>query len=64
MNTFKMNTFCRNNISDLAWKKESSHYNTSYACVNKTIFAVRKHQEGNMFKEKSRNKIVSFGWQM
>ena len=35
MITFKMNTFCRNNICDLGWKKkESSHYNTSYACVN------------------------------
>ena len=30
MNTFKMNI----NIFDLAWKKESSYYHASYACVN------------------------------
>ena len=25
--------FSRNNICDLGWKKESSHYHTSFACV-------------------------------
>ena len=32
----QMNTFYRNNICDLGWKKkDKSHYNTSIACVNK-----------------------------
>ena len=42
MNTFKMNSFCRSNciatiFGTSVGKKESLHYNTSYACVNMVL---------------------------